>query len=151
MLRCCQLICLLIGNKNAFERDLDRLAIILKKCANALNLIEIKLENNEKLANFQNQVLSTVGVVAYRLIKAQSKEEAEMAGQDILNCNEAQSRTRKLLDNCIGLFGSSELPEFLQRIQRCMTGSESASPEDDTIFKSIVDPQQNQALFSTLC
>ena len=151
MLRCCQLICLLVGNKNAFERDLDRLAIILKKCANALNLIEIKLQNNENLANFQNQVLSTVGVVAYRLIKAQSKEEAEMAGQDILNCNEAQSRTRKLLDNCIGLFGSSELPEFLQRIQGCMTSSESASPEDDTIFKSIVDAQQNQALFSTLC
>ena len=89
MLRCCQLICLLIGNKNAFERDLDRIAIILKKCANALNLIEIKLGDNENLANFQNQVLSTLGVVAYRLIKDQSKEEAGMAGQDILNCNEA--------------------------------------------------------------
>ena len=89
MMRCCLLICLLIGNKNAFERELDRIAIILKKCANALNLIEIKLENNQKLADFQNQVLNTVGVVAYRLIKAQSKEESEMAGQNILNCIEA--------------------------------------------------------------
>ena len=150
-MRCCQLICLLIGNKNAFERELDRVAIILKKCANALNLIEVKLENNQKLANFQNQVLYTVGTVAYRLIKAQSKEEAEVASQSILDCNEAQSRTRKLLVSCIALFESSELPEFLQRIQGCMASSESASPEDDTIFKSIVDPQQNKPLFSTLC
>ena len=143
VLRCCQLMCLQIGNKNAFESELDRVAVILKKCANALDYIETKLDNNQKLAHFQDQVLYTLGVVAYRLIKVSLKEEAERASETIWNCNEAEQRTRQLLDNCLGLFGVSELPVFLQRIQGCMSSSESTSPEDDAAIKSIVDPQQN--------
>ena len=79
----------MIGNKNAFESELDRVAIILKKCANALNSIETKLVDNKTLVNFQNQVLYAVGVVAYRLIKAQSKEEAERIDQVSLTCTQA--------------------------------------------------------------
>lgn len=37
----------------------------------ALNLAETKLEGNNDLTNIQDQVIYTIGVVAYRLIKEQ--------------------------------------------------------------------------------
>ena len=74
--RCCQILCLLCCTEDAFERSLDKVAHSIKKFAITLNKVEEKLEGNAAseadVRNIQDQVIYTIGVVAYRLIKEQA-------------------------------------------------------------------------------
>ena len=86
-----------------------------------LNLAETKLEGNTDLRNIQDQVIYTIGVVAYRLIKEQQvtaddKEsafvvEACKAGHTVdpkLFHSEVSSRTLELITNAEKIIEESD-------------------------------------------
>ena len=98
----------------------------------------------------------SLGIVAYRLIKQATDGETLLAGQKTLSCNEAQTRTHQLLDNCIELSGeeTDSAVDCLRRIKGCCNQENMQNlPIENNTLKSLIDDndQSFRQLYEKLC